>query len=112
MSGSGPAGVPGSPEAQRAELTRTVPEAGEAWAERRAEEPCRRGAEERHAGARHEPADQNVEQGHARAHPADRDSRHNEQRGMSRRQHGVLRAEPVDVRRYYELQDLDGCLLE
>jgi hypothetical protein len=112
MSGSGPAVVPESPEAQRAELTGTVPEPGETWAERRAEDPCRRGAEERHAAARHEPADQDVEQGHARDHPADRDSRHNEQRGMSRRQHGVLRAEAFDVRRYYELQDLDGCLLE
>jgi hypothetical protein len=50
-SGRGPAGLPGLPEAQRADLTRTVPETGDAWAERRAEEPCRRGAEERHAPA-------------------------------------------------------------
>jgi hypothetical protein len=112
MSGGGSAGLSGSPEAQWAELTRAVPEAGEAWAQWRAEEPCRRAAEERHTAARHEPADQYVERGHARAHPADRDDRHNEQWGVSRRHDAVLRAELFDVRRQHELQELDGCLLE
>jgi hypothetical protein len=111
MSGGGAAGVPRSPEAQPAELTRAVPEAGEAWAQRRAEEPCRHGAEERHTAASYEPADQDVERGHARAHPADRDYRHNEQWGVSRRHDAVFRAELFDVRRHHELHELDGCLL-